>query len=440
MALFNFRHGIARRQEDGVGNAANLQPSNAGAFIDLIVSPDPTIFTIAHYDENYLITENATVSKAWGPFTSGTDYWLYWDVDFITGFLTRGFSLYEPVSGFSPPPSPAVDQHWFDRNENVMKVWTGSVWIEKLRVFVCKYQSGATIVDFPIGTQVGISGGQYYAGVPLFDPDNKPLQQFQRNRRGRFITTETPLSSQYARVANFRVEAAIVQGEAQENIPIHHAITYSDYNELVLARSTVPDRPVIGLSAEEMNTGEARTYITKGFVTNDIDFDWSGLPVNTPLFLGPTGELTATPPTSGLVQEIARVIDTDTVFVDIKLPINLDAGTGNFVPIQIDRDTGVYTAKGTVGGGDCPKPVLPGSPVVEPLCAWGYYHDQPTPDTTWLIQHNFGTEKLITQIYDLSGEEVFPDQITIVDINTVQVDFNSPQDGRANLVLFIETS
>lgn len=352
MARFNFRQGIARFQEDGFGGPAFLQPTNGGSYIDLLVTPDPTIFLIAHFDADYMITENASVVKAWGPFTAGTDYWLYWDIDFITGALSRGHTTRQPVAQSSPPP-PAVDQHWFDTAQKVMKVWTGSSWIEKVRCFAAKYQNGATIVYYPTGSQVGLSNTQTFAGAILYDPDGTPLQKFNRNRRGQFITTETALHSQFSRISNFRMEAAIVQGEAQEHIPIHHAIAYSGYSQLVLARSSVSSYPAIGIAMEEMNTGEVRSFITRGFVTNDVDWNWSGHPAGTPLFVGPTGELVADPPISGFVQKIAIVVDVHTIFVNVREPLQLSGVSANLVPIQMDRYTGQLFADSayTTGGG-----------------------------------------------------------------------------------------
>lgn len=432
MARFNFRQGIARRQEDNFGNPAFLQPSNGGSYIDLLVTPDPTVFLVAHFDVDYMFTENASVVKAWGPFTAGTNYWLYWDVDFVTGALTRGYTIIEPVYQDNPPPGPhTVDRHWFDTAQNVMKVWSGASWVEKIRCFAAKYQNGATLVHLPIGTQAGLSDLVVFAGTVLYDPDGAPLQKFTRNRRGQFITTETALHSQFSRIANFRVESAIVQGEAQEHIPIHHAIAYYDYDKLVLARSTNPARPAIGLAMEDMNTGEVRSYITRGFVTNEVDWDWSAYPAGTPLFVGTTGELTPTAPINFSMQQVAIVVNPTTVFVNIRELVSF-VPSGNIVPIQMDRTSGrfIATDEGIAGGGVCPQPV-------GALCTWGYTHEETIPSVLWTIEHNFGTDRVVAQVFDATGTEVFPNQITVLDINTVLIDFGAPQDGTANLVLLI---
>lgn len=500
MARFNFRHGIARRQEDGAGNPTYLLPTNGGAWIDLIAIPDPTVFLIAHYDADYMLSENANVTKAWGPFTAGTDYWLYWDVDFITGELTRGFTTLQPVDDPNPPTSPQPDQHWYDMTQDVMKVWSGSSWVEKLRVFAAWYQNGATLIHQPIGSQVGRNGVVTYAGAILFDPDGNPVQKFQRNRRGQFITTETDLHSQFSRISNFRVEAAVVQGEAQENIAIHHAIAYYDYNKLVKARNDTPERPAIGIAMEDMNTGEVRSFITKGFVTNEIDWDWSALTVGTPLFVGPTGELTPNPPTAISLQQIATVVNQNTVFVEVKQLIHFTAA-GNLVPVQLDRDAGILVADDSVefGGateldelndvtittpdegevlvfdagsnqwtnqpnllatlGDVNITNLQDGEIIaydqgsdrwinkpEPtgttppsgfFQVWGYVHFQSIASTIWTINHNLGTDKVIVGIIDPTNEQVFPNGITILDVNTIQIDFSAPQAGRAYLTLFV---
>lgn len=495
MARFNFRQGMARRQSDTIGNPTFLLPSNGGSYIDLIVSPDPTVFIIAHYDVDYMLVENATISKAWGPFSTGTDYWLYWDVDFTTGELTRGFTTREPVHQPSAPSSPGTDQHWFDTTNTVMKVWSGSSWVEKIRVFSTKYSNGAVLVVYPLGSQVAISNTATYAGHILYDPDGKPLQQFQRNRRGRFVTTETELHSQFSRIANFRVESAIVQGEAQEHIPLHYVVAYYDYDKLVLARNGTPSRPAIGLALEEMYTNEIRSYITKGFVTNEADWDWSAYPVGTPLFVGATGQLTPSVPQVGSVQQVAIVVNETTVFVNIQQLIKYTT-SGNLLPIRLDRSSGtlavtdlqaaildlddlndvdisnpqnneVLTYNSTTSQWENKSPLLStlgdvnivslqdgdtiiydqssskwinvagSNPPSGFLQVFGYVHSQPSASTLWTINHGLGTDKVVAQVYDSVDDQVFPNNITILDSNNVQIDYLVAQAGRAHLLLFV---
>jgi len=184
----NFRQGLVRRQTDISSTPTFLQKhSTTGDYIDINVSPDPTIFTIAHGNANYLVEESKSVSKAWGPLVPSDTQWLYWDIDWATGALTRGFTTFSPVQGAEPPASPAIDQHWFDLTDRVMKVWNGAKWLMKLRVFAAQYNSSAILVHYTLGSQVGLDNTPCNAGHIIFGNNNKPLRQAD----GTFVTTES---------------------------------------------------------------------------------------------------------------------------------------------------------------------------------------------------------------------------------------------------------
>lgn len=97
----------------------------------------------------------------------------------------------------------------------------------------------------------------------------------------------------------------------------------------------------------------------------------------------------------------------------------------NLVPLYIDKDTGEYIAtKRGVANSSAPS------------AAYGFRFTQPTPITEWVIGHFQENDAMVCQIYDSSGVQVFPDGITIIDINTIKVDFTSPQSGSAHLMFF----
>lgn len=312
MARFNFRQGIVRHQTDNVGNPTHMVVN--GQFVDLVISPDPVLFVMAHLTEDYLVTESNSVSEAWGPFSGpGTDY-LYWDIDLLDGELTRGSTTIEPIVSSSPPPSPTTDQMWFDTGNKVSKLWTGSRWVNKVRVMAGTLSNSAVLTTEPLGTQAGLSTPTT-AGTILFDDEGKPVQKWTRLRDGLFLTSETPLVSQFHRLANFRVEAAILQAKAFENIPINRAIAYAGPNEIRLASNTAPDTPAIGISSEDMSTGEVRAFVTKGYVQNYNDWNWTE-PAGTSIFVGLNGDLTTSPPQFWSIQRIAIVVDPVTIFVN----------------------------------------------------------------------------------------------------------------------------
>ena len=79
----SFRQGIVSHQTtSGVQDFLSVNPSGN---IDLLANNRPVTLTLAHVEKNYTYIEDFTVANAWrGPFTSGINYWLYWDFNFLT--------------------------------------------------------------------------------------------------------------------------------------------------------------------------------------------------------------------------------------------------------------------------------------------------------------------------------------------------------------------
>jgi len=317
MARFDFRQGIVRHQTDTSGNPTFLSPVSGGSQIALVVSPDPTVLTFAHTPfRNYTFQEQQSVNPAWlGPFVSNVNYWLYWDIDLLTGDRTFGHTLLEPIVSAFPPPGAQNDQHWFDLSTTTMKVYNGAVFIDKVRVFAAKYENGAIIVPFPIGSQVGINQ-EIDSGFILFDDEDKPVKKFNKFNQGAFITTETKIASHLSKLANFRIESQFIIAKAIENIPAFSPLAYKGPREIGLAKNTVPTFPAIGIASEDLFTSEVRGFITQGYVINDL---WNWLvPAGTPIFYDSNGELTTNIPQTFSIQQVATVVDKKTIFVDVK--------------------------------------------------------------------------------------------------------------------------
>ena len=102
----------------------------------------------------------------------------------------------------------------------------------------------------------------------------------------------------------------------------------------------------------------------------------------------------------------------------------------NLVPLHVDKDTGELVAttnpgivQGGGGGG--------GAGLAD-----GFLHTQSVPSQAWVIVHGQATELLLAQVYTTAGDQIIPDEISIVDINTVEVTLGTPQTGRAHIVFF----
>lgn len=97
----------------------------------------------------------------------------------------------------------------------------------------------------------------------------------------------------------------------------------------------------------------------------------------------------------------------------------------NLVPLFLDKDTGQLVAGGeTINGGG---PALTTS---------GYLHVQNVASDFWVIPHFAGTTLLLVQVFDTAGNLFVPDNVEIVDINTVEVTLGTPIAGRAHIVFF----
>jgi len=65
-----------------------------------------------------------------------------------------------------------------------------------------------------------------------------------------------------------------------------------------------------------------------------------------------------------------------------------------------------------------------------------YVHNQPSIAMVWTVVHNQASLNPVVTIYDTTGEQVWPDEVTIVDPNVLTVTFVSQQAGKALILLF----
>lgn len=322
-----FRQGIARCQTDVNANSTFLQKSTTSGYIDLVVSPDPTIIIFAHKGGTYVFEEVKTVRNAWGPLTgSGTQY-LYWDVNLLTGELTRGFTPYSPIHAGVAPPEPDIGQHWFDAINTTMKVWeVPGRWVEKVRVFAGYVTSGSVIKPYGLGSQVGLDG-EFEAGNILLDAYYKPLRQSD----GTFLTSATTMAVPSMSTRRISFETEVTQLMATEYIAKNQLVRVQPGRRCALAQSLDYTSRVLGIASEDIYLGEIAPIVTYGLIRHEL-WTWTKDQIGKPLFAGPTGELTLTPVLRGVHQKVGMVYDTDAIFVRIEPPILLDPPGGIYNP------------------------------------------------------------------------------------------------------------
>lgn len=98
--------------------------------------------------------------------------------------------------------------------------------------------------------------------------------------------------------------------------------------------------------------------------------------------------------------------------------VTLHVHLGSYIPI-----TGTWHVVVVAGGG-------PNN------FAGGYTHSQVAPLTEWTVQHNLGTEDVVVQVMDsdIPSHVIEPQEIEIVDLNTVHVLFPSGVTGKARVI------
>lgn len=323
----SFRQGIVRYQTDVNAQPTFLQKSTLDSqFIDLVVSPDPTIIAFAHHAADYLFEEARTVQKAWGPFTGSTTQYLYWDINVLTASLTRGFTAYPPIFSGVAPVSPVIDQHWFDTTNTVMLIWNGNKWIEKIRVFAAVYNSQSIIKGFALGTQAGLNT-EVDVGEIVLDGFSKPLRQSD----GSFLTSTVNMSVVGLATKKVKVEAELLYLLANESIAKFNCVQARPGRTCVLANSADFMSRVAGIAMEDMYAGETAEIVAQGLVRSDT-WAWPAASVNRPIFCGVSGQLTTTPPQNGVLQQVGVIYDTDSIYVNLFPPIVLDNPDGIALP------------------------------------------------------------------------------------------------------------
>lgn len=116
-------------------------------------------------------------------------------------------------------------------------------------------------------------------------------------------------------------------------------------------------------------------------------------------------------------------IEVDVVVTEVEVDLTTPGPQG---PPGTPGSPGEQGPQGPQGPkGDQGDPGAPGS------APQAYVHEQMTPSVTWTVVHNLGYHPNLT-VVDSGGTEVIG-SVTYIDINTVQLDFDSAFGGKAYL-------
>lgn len=327
----SFRQGIvAAQMGSGVSPTPNFLQKTVGdtRYIDLIADSHPTILVFAQGLSNYLVEERESITAAWGPFedNSQTPY-LYWDINGVTAELTRGFTLLPPVAQFTWPDNntPLVDQHWFDKTNTVMKVWNGTKWVTKIRVFAGRLVNLTSILYEPVGSSAVGLNVVCDAGYILSDTDGKPIR---KNYQGEFYTSNEGFHLNFSQsVSSVKLEGSELIAIANETIPAFSVVTIVGQDRIGLASSTVLNKEAIGIVQYDLMQNESTHVVFRGNIFNP-QWNWPTNSIGKSLYCGSAGELTTVRPISLSAQKLGTVLSATSIFFQIDsetIPAELSA-------------------------------------------------------------------------------------------------------------------
>lgn len=322
----NFRQGIVRAplvdgetsflSYDGVTNSITLDAS-----VSIIQA------TAAYGAQDLVLDERVTVGAAWGPLVWNADwgsqpvnysYFFYWDWNLATGEVTRGFTPWSPVYSLTEPVNAAYDQHWFDKSTSTMKVFDGTFWRARVRVFAGSI-SDLVVTSLSLGTQAGL----YYpgtlsqpvnAGYVLYGMDEKAL--FRSN--GELFTTATPVITNHGSFTSpTRLELLNAQAVAAEPIPEYYLVSNVGDGTIVLASSSDVTKRPVALVLQTLAPGEAGDLVTHGVVYN-YGWGWD-VTYGKDLFCGEDGALLQGEPVDTSIEQVkvGTILDATHVLIDI---------------------------------------------------------------------------------------------------------------------------
>ena len=331
----SFRQGIVNHQTDTFGTPTFLDV-NAG-FVSLLTNNDVTVVSFIHGQKDYLYTERLNQINAWGPF-GANDYWLYWQLNPVTGLREFGHTNLVPVIASDPPPSPGTGQMWFNPVINMWYEWSGSGWVEVIRVFACQLVGGVTPVSMSInspdfrGTQVGLNVPTR-SGALVFDMQAKPIRSGDR----KFFTTEEQFFTAVPTGARLRVGNILVPGIAEQPLHKYQVVQYADFNKLLPATPFTQLTRLYGIIEEDAPVGDVVDFVTEGVIFNE-DWDWvtAGAIVNDPVFIDDTGEIQLVPHIGGqmpvgVVTGVQEIMFAPRLFSQISQAV-ISADTHAYMP------------------------------------------------------------------------------------------------------------
>lgn len=295
-----------------------------GNSVSLDASVNPVVIAFSHGTANYLYTELVSVKDAWvGPFDVTNSYWLYWDIDLITGKRSFGYTRFIPLFGNSYPTNPEVNQHYFYIPDMKMYYWNGQTWVECVRVFTGSLIAGV-LTGISVGTQVNGTSSNVI-GTILFDIYGNPLKKYI-DTFFVFLTSVDVIPPANTNLDSVDLSQLNISGITNSYIPKFYCVISGgsdSFNNIIISKASYMNinNAAFAITTDNMNAGDVKQLITHGFL-QDTSFNWQ-CPLLTPLFVGGDGEITVNVNSLFSIQKIGYVVNVNTIYIDIDRQILL---------------------------------------------------------------------------------------------------------------------
>lgn len=325
----NFRQGIVRALTV-LGQPQFLEYDSINNAIVVDITSERLMVTAAYKSFNYL-HEHRETTICWGPLVwnpvwgvqpSSWRYYLYWDWNRATGEVTYGYTPWARIVDSSPPAYPAIDQHWYDYSADIMRVWDGTMWQPKIRVFAGSYtnQGGVNIEHEPMGSQVGLFYpgtlvGEVEGGWVIYGMDMKAILTYE----GEFFTSVTDVNTYHGNFSSpIKLELLSSQAIAGEAIPAYSLVTNSGDGRLFLAQNDNINFRPIGMVTQGLNPGDPGEVVANGIIYHD-GWNWDNN-VGKDLYCGIDGEMLQAAPVDGDVFiKVGSILDRTSIVINIDI-------------------------------------------------------------------------------------------------------------------------
>lgn len=318
---------ISYRQGLIAASSGFLVNSQTPNYVDLFIDNSPIIASIAFGDRDYLISEEQSVSNAWGPLSNAPTQYLYWELNAYTGELNRGVTDYAPVTSSIAPVNPPVGLMWWNTSINKMSVWTGAKWKEVYRVLAGSVINGSVIQE-PFTSQVGLNTPSE-AGYILTDGYGSTF----RDANGNLFTTITT-SFQNDTGSLVKLQESVILVQANENIPKFSFVYLLDGRAALASNSSDNDyakAPIAMVTEDAYQNSQCQLHMFGRQVFNQ-DWNFSAAEIGQSVYCDASGALTLTKP---LTQQFVRcgiILSSQSIYLSFDTHYLTNPGGGEISP------------------------------------------------------------------------------------------------------------